>query len=100
MELTRVDDGVKALTCAKEAQDFSSVEVTPTVTFSGGTVGVKSGAAGKARLWSAAGTLAGSYPLNDGETDITVNAAAGVYILEISLEDGTSVTEKIIVKQN
>ena len=100
VELTRADDGVKALTCAKMAQDFSSVEVTPTVTFSGGTVGVKSGAAGRARLWSAAGTLAGTYPLNGGETDITVNAAAGIYILEISLEDGTSVTEKIIVKQN
>lgn len=98
--LTRMDDGVTAFTCAKEALDLSSVEETPLVVVSGGTVSVNSNSAGVARLWTVSGVLAAGYPLYDGITDITFRVTAGVYVLEINMDNGFVSKEKIIISEN
>ncbi len=100
VELTRADDGVKTFTCTKEPQDFSAAEPMPTVSFHGSQdLAVKSPAPGSARIWSVAGHLIGSYTINAGSTDIHLpSMPAGVYMLEITLENGITQVERIINK--
>lgn len=97
--LTRLDDNVSMFSCPLVPRQYSDIEVMPTVTFAGDGIGVKSGVAGMARLWTVTGLLVKTISLSDGVTRIPAPSAAGTYILEIILDDGQTRSEKIIVKQ-
>ena len=98
--LTRTDDGATVLTCPIQPirHADTDIEVTPTVTFAGGSVEVKSRAKGEIRVWSTAGTAVSRTRTDGTHTTIKAPSAAGVYIIEITLDNGTRHTEKIIVR--
>lgn len=98
--LTRTGDGVQMMTCGVQPRYYSAIEITPTVVMGGGTVSVKSQSAGVIRLWNMTGQLAGSYEMTPGYTQIAAPGAAGTYVVEIVLTDGSRKTEKIIVRGN
>ena len=95
--LRRAADGVEIMTCPVQPEMFSDIEVIPTVTFSGGSIEVKSGADGTLRVWSVAGVLQSVHDIKDGVNTIDVPAAEGTYILEVQLKDGIRKVEKIVV---
>ena len=74
------------------------IVVTPTVTFSGGSVTLKSNAPGSMRLWSVTGQLISAEKFTEGETSVVIKGIPGTYILELRLSDGYTQVEKIIVK--
>jgi hypothetical protein len=88
------------MTCALIPQSFTDIDVTPTVTFSKGTLSVNAGTKGLARMWNIIGQLVNENKIEEGYTEITAPAIAGTYILEIILEDGTKKTYKITVRSN
>lgn len=95
--LTRAGDGVMAFTCAKDVQYFPSIDEEPMVVVFGNTATVTSDVAGVARLLTVSGVSVGEYVLRDGYTDIRFDVPVGVYILEMTMENGISGREKIIV---
>lgn len=95
--LRRAADGVEIMTCPVQPEMFSDIEVTPTVTFSGGSIEVKSGADGTLRVWSVAGVLQSVHDIKDGVNTIDVPAVEGTYILEVQLKDDSRKVEKILV---
>lgn len=97
--LTRTD-GVTINSCAVRPELYGDGEivVTPTVTFSGGSVTLKSNAPGSMRLWSVTGQLISAEKFTEGETSVVIKGIPGTYILELRLSDGYTQVEKIIVK--
>ena len=85
------------MTCPVQPEMFSDIEVTPTVTFSGGSIEVKSGADGTLRVWSVAGVLQSVHYIKDGVNTIDVPVAEGTYILEVHFKDDSRKVEKILV---
>ena len=96
--LTRLSDNVSVLTCPVVPQLYSDIEVMPTVTFIGSSISVKSSIGGEARMWTATGVLVSTFGLSGDVSTVAAPSAAGTYLLEIRLDDGTVRTEKIIVK--
>ena len=97
--LTRTD-GVTVNSCAVKPERYGDgeIEVTPTVTFSGGSVTLKSSAPGVMRVWSVTGQLVSSEEFSAGETSVVINGTPGTYIVEIRLNDGHTEVEKIMVR--
>lgn len=96
--LTRADDGVSAFTCTVQPQVFDGVVDQPIVTFNKPerALYVKSETGGLVRLWSVTGVLHGVFDMADGMTAIPA-PAAGTYVIEMRLEDGSVHTEKVVV---
>ena len=97
--LTRANDGVLAYTCRVQPIYIADVVNSPIVTFSGSTLTVQGDVQGVARLWSMSGQCVASYPLLQLGNTINVNAPQGIYLLVVTLDDGTSITEKIIISE-
>ncbi len=94
--LTRSDDGRSVFTCPIQPDAFTAVENVPVVTFGNGSISVGSKSACTARLWSVSGVLIGTYTLEIGETAIPVPSVSGIYILELTTDDGLRHIHKII----
>ncbi len=94
--LTRSDDGRSVFTCPIQPGAFTAVENVPVVTFGNGSISVGSKSACTARLWSVSGVLIGTYTLEIGETAIPVPSVSGIYILELTTDDGLRHIHKII----
>ncbi|MBO8439367.1 MAG: T9SS type A sorting domain-containing protein [bacterium] len=97
--LTRTD-GVTVNSCAVKPERYGDgeIEVTPTVTFSGGSVTLKSSAPGVMRVWSVTGQLVSTEEFSTGETSVVINGTPGTYLVEIRLKDGHTKVEKIMVR--
>ena len=97
VNLTRLD-GVTINSCPIQPILFSDISVSPTVTFVGSEVKVKSPSYGEAKIFNTVGVHISTVSLHQGETQMRVPAVAGTYIVRVELADGTTKTEKIIVK--
>ena len=101
MLLTRLSDAVTPFTCPVRPQLYSDmgIEVYPTVVFSGQTVAVSSAAPARASLYSVDGARLMEWELLPGMNSLPMPLSDGIYLLMIQFADGTSLTEKIIVRR-
>ncbi len=95
--VTREDDASQIFTCT--IRPIVVVDDSmPTVTFGNGTKVLTSSAAGVASIYSVSGVLLSTFDIFEGETPVDMPLQAGVYILNVRFEDGTSSNSKIIVR--
>ena len=99
--LTRAGDGVSQFTCPLIPGEYApaSMEVIPTVTFSGGSIEVKSYAPASASLYASDGRLVRTFSIVPGGNMLPLHVPAGLYILAVSYGGGHTETFKILVRQ-
>lgn len=99
--LTRARDGVSQFTCPLIPGEYAPalMEVIPTVTFSGGSIEVKSYASASASLYASDGRLVRTFSIVPGGNTLPLRVPTGLYILAVSYGSGHTETVKILVRQ-
>jgi len=99
LQITRTSDNVELFTCTHKWIEYNEAINVPIVLVQGDN-GIKmmTENSGVVNVYNVTGILVSSQKFNDGETIINAPAAAGVYILNINLDNGDRYQEKIIVK--
>ncbi len=94
LEMTRVSNGEHVATCpflpaASETKDV--LYVYPSPVRSGGTLTIKVSAAANATIVNAFGEVVLTAALSEGENNLTINAPAGVYVVQVVMNGQTHV---------
>lgn len=98
--LTRIHDGVTAMTCAIQPQWFDDLDILPTVTFGSGHILLACRENAVARIWSVTGVLTSVHEIVAGENYIALPNVNGTYLIELIFDDGSVRIEKIVVCGN
>ena len=94
LEMTRVSNGEHVATCpflpaASETKDV--LYVYPSPVRSGGTLTIKVSAAANATIVNAFGEVVLTAALSEGENSLTINAPAGVYVVQVVMNGQTHI---------
>lgn len=103
IELTRTKDGIRMRSCdfyPAEEPSTVTIIVYPTVLSARqkAPVHVRTGATGRVLAYNQAGTLVGQWTMTDGDNQVMLPAAEGLYLLRLLFDSGRIETRKIIVQ--
>ncbi|MDR0872749.1 MAG: T9SS type A sorting domain-containing protein, partial [Prevotellaceae bacterium] len=96
LEITRIDDNVTLFTCPIMPVQFVAESDAPVVSQQQGIVRISTAAGGYVNVWNIYGQMLYKKNLSN-ETELNL-PIAGVYILEIMLDNGIRTVEKVVIK--
>lgn len=94
LEMTRVGSGEKVVTCPfrpTAVAEQAVVYVYPSPVRSGGTLTIKVNAEANAKIVDMFGNVVLTQALSEGENSLTINAQAGVYVVQVVIGGETRV---------
>jgi hypothetical protein len=97
LQIKRIDDGVTLFTCPLIPVRLGNSAEQPTVVQQRNIVRIASASTGYVNVWSVYGHFINRQNIQSNFTEINFSAA-GVYILEIILDNGLREVEKIVIQ--